>query len=147
MPGRVGLAESRDGVTWISVDGDEYQGAVLNPNEGEWWGFDTTHCGVGDVQSINTDRVRGSDGNQGAVQFMYLFGGDGEEVEVGGLEMGGKVVPQGTKITGLRIALIGLFLFMDFNFFFPLKVVHGGKSRSFACALVCVDYHLIVVVH
>ena len=110
MPGRVGLAESRDGVTWISVDGDEYQGAVLNPNEGEWWGFDTTHCGVGDVQSINTDRVRGSDGNQGAVQFMYLFGGDGEEVEVGGLEMGGKVVPQGTKITGLRMR-IGILYF------------------------------------
>jgi hypothetical protein len=33
------------------------QGAVLNPNTDEWWGFDTTHCGVGDVQSINTDKV------------------------------------------------------------------------------------------
>jgi hypothetical protein len=28
---------------------------------------------------------------------MYLFGGDGEEVDVGGMTMGGKTVPQGTR--------------------------------------------------
>lgn len=74
--GRIGLAESPDGITWTAVDGDEHQGAVLDPNEDEWWGYDTTHCGVGDVQSINTKKVRGADENQGAVQFMYCFGGD-----------------------------------------------------------------------
>jgi len=33
------------------------KGAVLDPNKEEWWGFDTTHSGVGDVQGISTDKV------------------------------------------------------------------------------------------
>jgi len=41
--------------------------------------------------------VRGADENQGSVQFMYCFGGDGEEVDVSGLDMGGKTVPDGTR--------------------------------------------------
>jgi hypothetical protein len=110
--GRVGLAESPDGITWTAIDGDEHQGAVLDPNEEEWWGYDTTHCGVGDVCSISTKKVRGADENQGAVQFMYNFGGDGEEVDVGGLKMGAKAVPEGTSIMGLRMR-IGLALSFD----------------------------------
>ena len=110
--GRVGLAESPDGITWRSIDGDEDQGSVLEPNSDEWWGYDTTHSGVGDVQSINTDKVRGADENQGSVQFMYCFGGDAEDVDVGGLEMGGKAVPAGTTIQGLRMR-IGLCLSFD----------------------------------
>mmetsp|Transcript_89748 Transcript_89748/g.131382 ORF Transcript_89748/g.131382 Transcript_89748/m.131382 type:complete len:433 (+) Transcript_89748:44-1342(+) len=110
--GRVGLAESPDGISWTAIDGDEYQGAVLDPNKEEWWGFDTTHSGVGDVQGISTDKVRGADENQGSVQFMYCFGGDGEEVDVSGLDMGGKTVPDGTSIMGLRMR-IGLALSFD----------------------------------
>jgi len=110
--GRIGLAESPDGVHWERVDGDEDLGAVLTPNKEEWWGFDTSHVGVGDVQGIKTDKIRGSGDRQGTVQFMYFFGGDQEEVDVGGIEMGGQKIPEGVAVKGLRMR-IGLCLSFD----------------------------------
>lgn len=45
--GAVGLAQSSDGVHWERLAGDEAGGACFAPNAEEWWGFDTTHVGVG----------------------------------------------------------------------------------------------------
>jgi hypothetical protein len=50
--GAVGLAQSADGVNWERLAGDEAGGACLTPNAEEWWGFDTTHVGVGEMASL-----------------------------------------------------------------------------------------------
>ena len=52
--GAVGLAQSTDGVVWERLAGDEAGGACLVPNEDAWWGFDTSHVGVGDVHVMSS---------------------------------------------------------------------------------------------
>jgi len=79
--GRIGLSESMDGISWTRYDGDQELGSVLSNNGEEWWYFDTSHVGVGDVQILSTNKIRGSE-DTGSVYFMYTFGGDREEVDV-----------------------------------------------------------------
>jgi len=112
--GRVGLAESTDGITWERLAGDEELGSVLDFNTEEWWGYDTVHTMAGDVQIISTDKVRGSSAVTGGygVNFMFVSGGDAEEVDMGGVSFGGKTLPEGTSIKGLRMR-IGLALSYD----------------------------------
>lgn len=112
--GRIGLCESDDGINWKRVAGDEELGSVLNFNSEEWWGYDTVHTMAGDVQIISTDKVRGSSMVSGGygVNFMFVSGGDAEEVDMGGVSFGGKTLPEGTEIKGLRMR-IGLALSYD----------------------------------
>ncbi len=103
--GRTGLCESSDGIKWSRVAGNEKLGSVLSVNEEEWWGYDTVHSCPGDVQIIQSDKVRGTDTSGYGVNFMYLCGGDAEEVDMSGQTFGGKIVPDGVKIKGLRMRI------------------------------------------
>jgi hypothetical protein len=103
--GRTGLCESTDGISWTRVLGKEKFGSVLSVNEEEWWGYDTVHSCAGDVQIIQSDKVRGTDTSGYGVNFMYLFGGDAEEVDMSGQTFGGKPVPEDTTIKGLRMRI------------------------------------------
>ncbi len=47
------VAESPDGITWTTVDGDEHQGAVLDHNKDQWWGFDANIYYI-DIYTYNT---------------------------------------------------------------------------------------------
>ncbi len=73
--GRVGLAQSTDGIVWERLAGDESAGSCLAPNDESWWAFDTTHVGVGDVHVRSSDMVQNSMG----LYWMYYFGGNAEE--------------------------------------------------------------------
>jgi len=50
--GRIGRASSSDGLLWQRTDGPEGQGSALDVNKEAWWGFDTSHIGMGDM-SLN----------------------------------------------------------------------------------------------
>ncbi|CAI5995922.1 unnamed protein product [Closterium sp. NIES-65] len=63
--GRVGLAVSRDGVTWQRVRGPLPGGAVLDPAESDE-AFDSVHVAVGDVlRAWNPEHVSGDDSDFG----------------------------------------------------------------------------------
>eukprot|EP00238_Polyblepharides_amylifera_P002136 CAMPEP_0196587670 /NCGR_PEP_ID=MMETSP1081-20130531/58212_1 /TAXON_ID=36882 /ORGANISM="Pyramimonas amylifera, Strain CCMP720" /LENGTH=347 /DNA_ID=CAMNT_0041909917 /DNA_START=349 /DNA_END=1392 /DNA_ORIENTATION=+ len=101
--GCIGVATSSDGVNWKrgvgrmevtgdrqpSFDGSEV-GSVMQPNEEDWWTFDTCHVGVGDVQILSSGTVQAS----GGVYWMFYYGGDYNEDEA---EDGSETV-----LTGLR---------------------------------------------
>ena len=80
--GRIGRAESEDGVHWKRVPSDQYdegEGAFLDRNGDDWWSFDTAHVGLGDVTLVANDQtgLRDLTERQGATAyFMYTFGGD-----------------------------------------------------------------------
>lgn len=65
--GQIGLATSDDGITW------KREGAVLTENREEWYFFDTSHVGVGDVQIMSSQAQR--TGGVG-MYWCYYFGGD-----------------------------------------------------------------------
>ncbi|KAJ1637894.1 hypothetical protein T492DRAFT_271469 [Pavlovales sp. CCMP2436] len=65
--GRIGLATSSDGVSW------NREGAVLTENKDEWFFFDTTHVGIGDVQVMSSQSEK--TGGVG-MYWCYYFGGD-----------------------------------------------------------------------
>ncbi len=77
--GCVGFAQSKDGLVWERLAGDEAGGSCLAPNDESWWCFDTMHVGVGDVHVLSSKVVQN---NQG-LYWMYFFGGDANEAETG----------------------------------------------------------------
>lgn len=78
--GRIHLATSVDGVEW------ERQGPVLSPNTDDWYFFDTTHVGIGDVQIMSSEKQRTGGV---AMYWCYYFGGDASEGPTG--RKGGKM--------------------------------------------------------
>lgn len=50
--GQIGLATSTDGVSW------KREGPVLRENKDDWFWFDTTHVGIGDVQVMSSEAQR-----------------------------------------------------------------------------------------
>lgn len=52
--------------------------SVMDKNTEQWWGFDTAHVGLGDVNLGASSRVV----TESSVYFMYYFGGDYEETDV-----------------------------------------------------------------
>lgn len=60
--GRIGLAESDDGIHWRSVEGPATMGAVMDPST-DLSRFDCGHIGVADVHEVD------------AVYYMWYFGG------------------------------------------------------------------------
>lgn len=80
--GRIGRATSRNGLVFekdsltrasISEDVDDVS---LGLNKESWWGFDTTHVGLGQVLlPMSTPAVM----TEGGVYLMYYMGGSGEE--------------------------------------------------------------------
>ncbi|CAM9855152.1 unnamed protein product [Ectocarpus fasciculatus] len=75
---RIGRAESTDGLTWRRTAGQMAMSSVLDKNTEQWWGFDTAHVGLGDVNLGASSRVA----TESSVYFMYYFGGDYEETDV-----------------------------------------------------------------
>ena len=90
--GEIGIAVSNDGIIWrrggsptemyrTGGDAEAFQdlsidvGAVLYPNNEDWWVFDTSHVSVGDVHMISSGSIAA-----GGVYWMYYQGGDKEEV-------------------------------------------------------------------
>lgn len=51
---------------------------MLDKNSEQWWGFDTAHIGLGDVNLGASKRVV----TDSSVYFMYYFGGNYEETDV-----------------------------------------------------------------
>lgn len=78
--GRIGRATSRNGLVFekdaigaVSEDADDVS---LGLNKDSWWGFDTTHLGLGQVLlPMSTPAVM----SEGGVYLMYYMGGSGEE--------------------------------------------------------------------
>jgi hypothetical protein len=82
---------------WKRVQGPMPGGAILEPNDQDWWWFDVTHLAIGDVDVAKSRLVR----SDGGVYFAYYAGGDSQLVEV-----------DGDKISGMRTS-IGLALSKD----------------------------------
>lgn len=76
--GRIGRAESADGLTWRRTAGQMPLQSVLDKNTEQWWGFDTAHVGLGDVNLGASSRVA----TETSVYFMYYFGGSYDETDV-----------------------------------------------------------------
>ncbi|CAM9208355.1 unnamed protein product [Phaeothamnion confervicola] len=77
--GRIGQAISNNGIHWTRSDGGQMTGgSVLDINVEQWWGFDTSHVGLGDVSLSSSDKLQ----TEGGVLFMYYFGGNYEETDV-----------------------------------------------------------------
>ena len=76
--GAIGLAQSTDGITWERLAGDGPAGECFGPNDEDWWTFDTTHVGLGDVHVMSNQVVKNSLG----LYWMYYFGGDANDYEM-----------------------------------------------------------------
>ncbi|CAM9333272.1 unnamed protein product [Choristocarpus tenellus] len=76
--GRIGRAESSDGIHWIRTPGQMTLNSVVDVNTDQWWGFDTAHVGLGDVNLGASRKVQ----TDASVYFMYYFGGNFEETDV-----------------------------------------------------------------
>lgn len=83
--GAIGLARSKDGVTWTRGPGADVPWAadgasdrppsshppVLGPNPDDWWWHDTAHVSVSDVQILSSGAVSAGAG----VYWMFYSGG------------------------------------------------------------------------
>lgn len=81
--GRIGRAISRNGLVWekdTECSASEDMGGVsLGLNRESWWGFDTSHCGLGNVLlPMQTPAVVA----EGGVYLMYYFGGTNDEYPI-----------------------------------------------------------------
>lgn len=85
---RIGRAESSDGLTWRRTPGQMPLFSVLDKNTEQWWGFDTAHVGLGDVNLGASSRVV----TDSSVYFMYYFGGNYEETNVADYGLTKKVI-------------------------------------------------------
>lgn len=85
--GSIGLAVSKDGLTWErghgAISGARGEGRamdvgkIIEPNE-DWWGHDTCHVAASDVQILSNNAVAGD----GGVYWCFYSGGDFEPVTV-----------------------------------------------------------------
>jgi hypothetical protein len=106
--GRIGRATSRNGLIWErdevgSVDVD-MGGVSLGLNTDSWWGFDTSHLGLGQVLLPMTGPAIRS---EGGVYIMYYFGGSYEETPIG-LYLDDEKrsrVPEDAKIKGMKLKI------------------------------------------
>ena len=78
--GRIGSATSRNGLQWEKVTegslAEDSSDVSLGLNQESWWGFDTSHVGLGQVMlPMSTPAVV----TEGGVYIMYFFGGSQEE--------------------------------------------------------------------
>ncbi|CAM9580893.1 unnamed protein product [Discosporangium mesarthrocarpum] len=109
--GRIGRADSSDGVHWTRTPGQMSLNSVLDLNTEQWWGFDTAHIGLGDVNLGASSRVQ----SDSSLYFMYYFGGNFEETDVV-KEYGLKKPPSGGNTTsppkGVKMR-IGMALSQD----------------------------------
>ncbi|KAL3821989.1 hypothetical protein ACHAXA_002975 [Cyclostephanos tholiformis] len=117
--GRIGRATSRNGLLWRrddegSVDSDRI-GTSLGLNVDSWYGFDTSHIGLGQVLlPMTTPSIR----SEGGVYVMYYMGGNHELTDLvsylprdsddGGDEDGGGregLIPPNAKLRGMKLRI------------------------------------------
>lgn len=82
--GRIGRAISNNGLAWekdlLGSASEDVPAVSLGLNKESWWGFDTTHVGLGQVLlPMRTPAIRTDSG----VYLMYFFGGNYEESPIG----------------------------------------------------------------
>jgi hypothetical protein len=81
--GHIGRATSYNGLVWSrdtigSVDTDQI-GVSLGLNTDSWYGFDTSHVGLGQVLlPMTSPTIR----SEGGVYVMYYFGGNYEQTDI-----------------------------------------------------------------
>jgi len=78
--GRIGRATSRNGLVFekdaVGAVSEDVHDVSLGLNKESWWGFDTSHVGLGQVLlPMSTPAVMA----EGGVYLMYYMGGSGEE--------------------------------------------------------------------
>ncbi|KAL3763152.1 hypothetical protein ACHAW5_004655 [Stephanodiscus triporus] len=119
--GRIGRATSRNGLAWRrdddgSVDSDA-PGSCLGLNVESWYGFDTSHVGLGQVLlPMTSPSIRSS---EGGVYVMYYMGGNYEvsdlatylprrrrrEDDDDDSDDLGKLVPNDAKLRGMKLRI------------------------------------------
>ena len=111
--GRIGRATSRNGLHWKRTEegsaSEDAPGVSLGLNAESWWGFDTSHVGLGQVLlPMSTPAVM----TEGGVYLMYYMGGSFEETPIGNYIE--KEIPGagGAKIQGMNMK-IGVALSQD----------------------------------
>lgn len=77
--GRIGMARSKDGLTWERVRGIGEGGSVLAESD-DWWTYDTAHVGLGDVVPLSGEIGERRYKRCGSPLAMYYFGGSNSEV-------------------------------------------------------------------
>jgi len=85
--GRIGLAESDDGVHWTRVPGPMTGGAVLDPHP-DRERFDSAHIGASDIQHEGDGRLR-----------LWYFGGDHEQMRIGPFRVRGLRLRPGCAVS------------------------------------------------
>ena len=115
--GRVGRATSRNGLLWRrddegSVDSDK-SGTSLGLNVESWYGFDTSHLGLGQVLlPMTSPSIR----SEGGVYVMYYMGGNHELSDLVSYLPGANVdeddddgrtrlVPPDAKLRGMKLRI------------------------------------------
>ena len=122
--GRIGRATSRNGLAWRRDDegsaDSERDGTCLGLNAESWYGFDTSHVGLGQVMiPMTTPTIR----SEGGVYVMYYMGGNfehtdlvsylpkrweeevGEEEDEGERPGGGGLIPRDAKLRGMKMRI------------------------------------------
>jgi hypothetical protein len=123
--GRIGRATSRNGLAWRRDDegsaDSERDGTCLGLNAESWYGFDTSHVGLGQVMiPMTTPTIR----SEGGVYVMYYMGGnfehtdlvsylpkrgeeeeDEDEEDEGERPGGGGLIPRDAKLRGMKMRI------------------------------------------
>jgi len=107
--GRVGMAYSRNGLHWerpkVGSLSEDKEGVALGLNKDSWWGFDTSHVGLGQVLlPMSTPAIM----SEGGVYIMYYMGGTYEETPICNY----MDVNSDAKVQGMRMK-IGVALSQD----------------------------------
>jgi hypothetical protein len=81
--GRIGRCVSKNGLVFQKdikgAIGEDIKGVSLGLNNESWWGFDTSHVGLGSVLlPMTTPAVM----TEGGIYLMYYFGGNFEETSI-----------------------------------------------------------------
>jgi hypothetical protein len=111
--GRIGRATSRNGLIWDKVkegsQSEDAEDVSLGLNTESWWGFDTSHVGLGQVLlPMSTPAVMA----EGGVYLMYFFGGSHEDTPLTDYIENVPESARNAKIKGMRMK-IGVAISQD----------------------------------
>jgi hypothetical protein len=104
--GRIGRARSLNGLQWEkATEGSESEDASdvsLGLNQEAWWGFDTSHVGLGQVLlPMSTPAVMAD----GGVYIMYYMGGNFEETSLADYLENAPEPTKNAKIKGMKMRI------------------------------------------
>jgi hypothetical protein len=106
--GRIGRCVSKNGLVFQKdikgAIGEDIKGVSLGLNNESWWGFDTSHVGLGSVLlPMTTPAVM----TEGGIYLMYYFGGNFEETSIKEYMTtdAGKDISDDLKIKGMKMRI------------------------------------------